>query len=135
MCDPNITKYTLTHTQKYMKIKFQQTIALILCHVTLLVQSGKLLLIHIPKVLFGLPTAKFKLHKATTTIELLLNFTRIFLHSTVKNTPEMNVMKFTWHKRYFLPFLRFSCKIFFIEKTFDRYKGHSWALSWYEFLS
>lgn len=108
-------KYTHSQTQKHMKIKFQQTIALILCHVTLLVQSGKLLLIHIPKVLFGLPTAKFKLHKATTTIELSLNFTRIFLHEK-KNARNMNVMKFTWHKRYFLQFLRFSCKIFSIEK-------------------
>lgn len=81
-------KYTHSHTQKHVKIKFQQTIALILCHVTLLVQSGKLLLIHIPKVLFGLPTAKFKLHKATTTIELSLNFTRIFLHGTEKKRPK-----------------------------------------------
>lgn len=110
-------KYTHSHTQKHMKIKFQQTIALILCHVTLLVQSGKLLLIHIPKVLFGLPTAKFKLHKATTTIELSLNFTRIFLHGTEKKTPEIWM---SWNSLdtndIFLPFLRFSCKIFSVEK-------------------
>lgn len=61
------------HKQRQQQQKnevFQQTIMLIsFHHVTLLVQSGKLLLIHIPEVLYGLPTAKIKLHKATTTIQ------------------------------------------------------------------